>query len=235
MFARHRNNLTQIATVADRLGELREKVVFLGGAVVGLLITDPAVGDVRRTLDVDLVIDLVGLAQFADVEDTLRRLKFKHDLSEGAPTCRYIVDDIIVDIMPLNGESWGFDMTWHSLAFQRASTHNLQAATGSLPVRVINAPLFLATKIAAFSDRGNSDYMESDDISDIIHVLNGRPELFNEMAEESLQVRQFISNSFKQFLEAPAFLEAISPNLLPDDASQQRESIIMHRMTALIL
>lgn len=29
-------------TVAERLGELRDEVVVLGGATVGLLITDPA-------------------------------------------------------------------------------------------------------------------------------------------------------------------------------------------------
>jgi hypothetical protein len=40
-------NLAMIRHVAMRLGELRERMVFLGGAATALLITDTAVPDVR--------------------------------------------------------------------------------------------------------------------------------------------------------------------------------------------
>ena len=40
-------NIEMVKTVAHRLGELREDVVFLGGAVLALLTTDPAAGEAR--------------------------------------------------------------------------------------------------------------------------------------------------------------------------------------------
>lgn len=52
-------NLQLLRTVAERLGPLRDRVVFLGGAAAGLLITDPAAETVRPTDDVDVIIEVV--------------------------------------------------------------------------------------------------------------------------------------------------------------------------------
>jgi len=46
-------NIQMITTVARRLGNLREKVVFVGGCATGLFITDPAMPEVRVTKDVE--------------------------------------------------------------------------------------------------------------------------------------------------------------------------------------
>ena len=43
-----------VRIVAERLGDLREEVAFLGGATIGLLITDPAAAAVCPTKDVDV-------------------------------------------------------------------------------------------------------------------------------------------------------------------------------------
>jgi hypothetical protein len=42
-------NIQMIITVAKRLGDLRDKVVFVGGCATGLFITDPAMPEVRAT------------------------------------------------------------------------------------------------------------------------------------------------------------------------------------------
>ena len=46
-------NIRMIIDVAKRLGDLRDKVVFVGGCATGLFITDPAIPEVRATQDVD--------------------------------------------------------------------------------------------------------------------------------------------------------------------------------------
>ncbi len=46
-------NLTHLRRIAEALGELREQVVFVGGAVAGLLVTDPLADAVRATLVLD--------------------------------------------------------------------------------------------------------------------------------------------------------------------------------------
>lgn len=39
--------------IAHALGELNERAVFVGGAVVSLYVDDPAADDVRPTQDID--------------------------------------------------------------------------------------------------------------------------------------------------------------------------------------
>jgi hypothetical protein len=51
-----------VRIVAQQLGELCEEVVFLGGATVGLLISDLVMTDVRATKDGDVIVQ-VGLAR----------------------------------------------------------------------------------------------------------------------------------------------------------------------------
>ncbi|MFG5406745.1 hypothetical protein ABXN37_00010 [Piscinibacter sakaiensis] len=50
-------NLPSLRRVAEALGDLREQVVFVGGAVAGLLVTDPLADSVRATHDVDAVVN----------------------------------------------------------------------------------------------------------------------------------------------------------------------------------
>jgi len=53
-------NVALLEVVAERLGDdLRDEMVFVGGAVAGLLITDPAMPAIRPTEDVDLVCQAV--------------------------------------------------------------------------------------------------------------------------------------------------------------------------------
>jgi len=50
-------NLPGLRLIAEALGELREQVVFLSGAVAGLPTTDPLSDGVRATRDVDAVVN----------------------------------------------------------------------------------------------------------------------------------------------------------------------------------
>ena len=51
------SSVEMLALVVKRLGDLRERVVFLGGSVIPLLITDPAAPPPRTTADVDLIVE----------------------------------------------------------------------------------------------------------------------------------------------------------------------------------
>lgn len=42
--------MPQLRRIAEALGELREQLVFVGGAVAGLLITDPLADSVRASV-----------------------------------------------------------------------------------------------------------------------------------------------------------------------------------------
>ena len=75
--------LQQIQTVAARLSPLKVDFAFLGSAVLGLLITDPAAAAIRPTKDVDVLLGTRKRAAHTDMEAALRKHGFRHDMSEG--------------------------------------------------------------------------------------------------------------------------------------------------------
>lgn len=59
---------TQINRLATRkialaLGELNEKVIYVGGAVVSLYIDDPSAEDIRPTKDIDISFEIFSFSQ----------------------------------------------------------------------------------------------------------------------------------------------------------------------------
>lgn len=57
--------------VARKLGNLNDEIVYLGGCTTALFITDPLSLDVRSTLDVDCIIDVISLVQYQKFEKQL--------------------------------------------------------------------------------------------------------------------------------------------------------------------
>lgn len=225
-----RTNLAMIELVARRLGELRKGVVFLGGASTALLITDAAAPDVRATTDVDVIVEVTSTFDYYRLADELRVLGFAEDTGEGAPMCRWRIDGIAVDIMPTDEGILGFSNRWYLPALRLA---DIREVAGGISIRVATAPFFLATKIEAFHGRGHGDFMASHDIEDIIALIDGRPEIGEEVLHAPEDVRRFITTSLREFIESRDFLEALPGHLLPDPASQRRMPIIIDRIRTL--
>ena len=76
-------NIWLITHVAKCLGDLRKKVVFVGGCATGLFITDPAMPEVRATQDGDVIVEVASRVQYYHLEEELRARGFKQDMSEG--------------------------------------------------------------------------------------------------------------------------------------------------------
>lgn len=47
------SNIKMLQIVASGLGDLKDKVVFVGGVIAELYATDPAASEIRATQDVD--------------------------------------------------------------------------------------------------------------------------------------------------------------------------------------
>ena len=222
-------NLAMIGHVAVRLGHLRERVVFLGGAATALLITDTAAPDVRVTIDVDVIVEIASRGDYYRLAESLRTAGFSEDSSEGAPVCRWLIDGIAVDVMPTDEEILGFSNQWYRDAMQHAA---VQLIADDMAIRLVTAPYFLATKIDAFHNRGADDFIASHDMEDIITLLDGRPEVIEEIKTAPDDVKHFLSRKFDDFLHNRAFLDALPGHLLPDSASQQRVPMLMERIKA---
>lgn len=64
-------NFRMLEFVATKLGDMCYDVVFLGGCTTALFITDSAAPDVRYTLDVDCIVDVISLKEYHQIEAKL--------------------------------------------------------------------------------------------------------------------------------------------------------------------
>jgi hypothetical protein len=165
-----------LQSAVEKLAPLLGRIAFVGGSVTGLLVTDPGAAPVRATVDVDVIVAAASYGELIELEELLRKLGFRESFEEGAPRCRWINGDTILDFMPTDSAILGFSSQWYLPALQNAQS----ARVGNHEIRLITAPYFLATKLEAFRGRGNDDYRSSRDLEDIVTIIDGRPELGDE-------------------------------------------------------
>lgn len=206
-------NRTQLESVARRMGPLLDEVVFVGGQVAELLVTDPAATRVRPTEDVDVVVGITTRTAYHAFGERLRGLGFREDTRPRAPLCRWrAADDLLLDVMPINGDVLGFTNPWYRAVLDTAVRHSL---TADLSIRISAAPAYLATKWAAFDSRGGGDHVGSHDIEDIVTVVAGRTNIVADVGQASASVAGFLSERTGTFLVQPDAVDAIE-GALPD-------------------
>ena len=198
-------NLRMLEFVATKLGDIRNDVVFLGGCTTGLFLSDPLVPDVRYTLDVDCIVDVISRNQYYQLEKKLNKQGFKKSITEDV-ICRWFYDDVILDVMPTDETILGFGNRWYKQAIELS---NLYSLTENLEIRVVTAPYFLATKFEAFKTRGKMDFYASHDFEDIVSVLDGRIEIVDEIKKSDATLQEYLINALREIMISPSFKGAI--------------------------
>lgn len=219
-------NLPYLRHIAEALGDLREQVVFVGGAVAGLLVTDPLADSVRATRDVDAVVN-ANRAMFHRIEAAVAQRGFARDVHSDV-ICRWIHKDsgVLFDLMPVQPEVLGFTNRWYPYAVETAESVEL---TPGLNIRLVSAVGFIATKLEAFAGRGAGDFLTSHDIEDVLNIVDGRQELTDEMANAPPDLRQAVASAFQRLLSDPDFKNVL-PGLI---AEPERAELIMQRLKAM--
>jgi predicted nucleotidyltransferase len=212
------------------LGDLAERMVFLGGCATGLLLTDTAAPEPRPTDDVDAITEVLSRAEYYQLADELRAAGFVEDQEDDAPICPWRLGGILLDVMPTSPDILGFSNRWYTPAFKAAQV--LYLPSGAV-IRAVTAPYFLATKLEAFNGRGKGDFRSSHDIEDLVTVIDGRPELADEIQRSDEDLRRYLGKRFADLLRTAAFLDALSGHLLPDIASQARLPLLLKRIKAM--
>jgi predicted nucleotidyltransferase len=224
-------NRAILLLIAKALGDLCEQVIFVGGCATGLLVTIERAQVIRPTDDVDIVAQVATTADYHQLESKLRRKGFVQDMSMDAPICRWSYQGIAVDVMPTDEKILGFANCWYPLAIETAEHIALDDET---KIRLISAPLFIATKLEAFEGRGKGDMLLSHDLEDIVTVIDGRPSLIAEMRLVPRDLQEYISEKFTLLLASEAFLSALSGHLPGDGASQSRLPSLERKLRELV-
>jgi predicted nucleotidyltransferase len=219
---------TMLETVARALGDdLLARLAFVGGCTTGLFITDDfAKEEVRYTDDVDLIIDLVGYAGWAELMGQLREKGFSESMEDDV-VCRMRLGELKVDFMPDDESILGFTNRWYAKGLETAQDH---ALTADLTIRLIVPPLFVATKLEAYRGRGNDDPLASHDLEDILILVDGRKELIAEIAATDEDVRDYIAEQFSALLDHNGFEFAVLGNVR---GNEERKDLIIERFESI--
>ena len=209
-------NVDLLERVAARLLHLRERVVFLGGATTSLFVTDAATPPMRPTDDVDVIVEVASTMEYkTTLRSELLALGFAEDV-EG-PNCRWIVDGAKLDVMPVDEAVLGYTNEWYAAAIRAARPFTLPSGT---VIRLVSATHFVATKLAAFENRGDGDFEASPDIEDVMAVVDGRSELAAEAKAAAADLRRYLGERFARLLANPRFNEALPGHLGYDGAGR---------------
>jgi predicted nucleotidyltransferase len=221
-------NLERLEAAVERLGPLADQLVLVGGCATGLLVTDGGAAPIRPTIDVDLVLDVIAYAEFTAFETRLRERGFGQRADDDEPICRWWSDAVCVDVMPVGG-FLGFTNPWYAEAVETAVDVTLPSGAR---VRHVDAPHFLACKLAAFEDRGADDPVTSHDAEDVVLVVDGRPEIVDEVAGASAELRAAVARGVGAMLGDGLFMDALE-GYFDRPIAAARARIVRERMGAL--
>jgi hypothetical protein len=200
------DNIHNLETVANGLGELLERIVFVGGATVQFYATAAAAPKSRPTLDVDCIIEIHSYYKFGDLEEALRQKGFRNDTSAGAPLCRWLYEGITIDVMPTETEVLGFSNMWYVEGIRHTSEVDLPRGRR---IKILEPSYFLASKLEAAKNRGWVDLRASTDFEDAVYILCNRSSILNDIQQSDAGVQRYLSETFNKILERGDLDEAI--------------------------
>ena len=179
-----------IKKVALALAELNDKVVYVGGAVIGFYVDDPAAEDVRPTRDIDVFLEIASYSKLTKLQEQLAAKGFFPAMEEGI-ICRFKYDDLLLDIMATEEVGWASADKW----FQPGLKHLEQIQIEETKIKILNISYYLATKFNAFHDR-KEDARTIKHFEDIVYVLDNRLNLVSEIIKSPEDVKNYLKNEF---------------------------------------
>lgn len=217
--------------VAKALGpDMCQQMTFVGGCTTGLLLTDDFTREqVRSTEDVDLIVHVMGAIGFVRLQEQLSQRGFRlspNDEGDDLPICAMKLGELRVDFMP-DDDTLGFSNRWYKDAMATATPYELDAET---IINLVSPVYFVATKLEAWKGRGRGDALTSRDIEDILHLVDGRPELLGEIQSSNVEVSTYISHEVSKLLDDNNFEYAVSAQSRGDS---DRENLLFERLESL--
>lgn len=222
-------NLALVAKVAKGLEELKDKMVFIGGAVVSLYTDDPAADEIRPTSDIDMTINLANYSEWAVMQERLAELNFYPD-PQGQSICSYKYQDISIDIMPADDSSIGVSNSWYKPGFKLLQSIKLPEG---VYINILPPPYFLATKLEAFKDRGKNDFYGSHDYEDIIYFLDNRTTIVEEILTAENDVKEYIKQELSAIKKHPQAEEILAIHIHPL-VREERFKILIEKIEQIV-
>lgn len=214
-------NREVIRRISLALGEMNERVIFVGGATIGLYINDPAAEDVRATKDVDITVEIASIGELESIREDLIKKGFKQP-PEDSVICRFRYDNIKVDVMSTKAVGWAPANPWFAKGFAQRETVQISDQM----IQLLPLPYFIASKFAAHSGRGGKDPRTSHDFEDIVYVIDNRIDIVEQIDHAPNDVKPYLKEQLDLILNDSVMQEAILGNLSYDTREIRYHRII---------
>ncbi len=206
-----------IRTIALALENTGYKYYFIGGAASQFYIDDENSSRVRPTDDINCIVEIMVYKDFILFENKIIKLGFERKI-DSKNICRWKYKDIYVDIIPSESKKiLGFTNRWYKKGIENAVGKKM----GNITIHYFSLPYFMASKMEAYNNRGESDPFGSTDLEDIIIVMDGIMDL-NIFSNFPLNVKDFMSQEFYKLMENPHFIDAIIEHIDISPVREQR-------------
>ncbi len=139
-----------------------------------------------------MLVEISSRKEYAKLEEHLRNKGFQHDTSAGF-VGRFLVQGMIVDVMPTGESILGFSNQWYKEGFKTAIKFEIDELH---VINIFQAPVFIATKLEAFKNRGNNDGRLSSDFEDLIYVLENRSTIWDELRNTKGALNTYLFETF---------------------------------------
>ena len=218
-------NVRMLELAAERLGNLLREVVFVGGAIVELWITDLAAPEFRPTDDIDVIVEITTTKDYHRFEKRLRATGLENDQASGM-ICRFKHREsgLLLDVMPTEASILGFQNRWQAEAFPHSVEVKLPSGQA---VRATPPPYLLATKLEAFRARGGEDFYGSRDFGDVVALIDGREELPSEVAEAPGSLREYVAGQLEELSRHSVFASGLEGALPSSPETQERVATVV--------
>lgn len=213
-----KSSIEDLASVAKYLGPLNNEAVFVGGSVVFVLVPSHVVPSIRITEDVACVFQAATTADYYRLSERLKNLGFSECTDEGTPICRWVIDDIRVDVMPTGEKALGFCNRWYDWVL--IDPLRIEVAPG-IEINVVNIPTFFATKFEAFANRGHGLYAGDTDFEDIVTICAHSQENVAQLVLTAPDpIRSYLIDRAQELVALPLLDDYVSGCFASDVKSQ---------------
>jgi len=213
-------NLKAVEKVASRLEELNNDMMYIGGAVLSLYVTDEGAEQPRPTKDIDISVQISTYSQMDILRKQLATKKIYPAQTETV-MYRYTYEDILIDFIPYKETHLGPTNSWLKPGFEKAYPVKI----GDIEIKIMPVSLFLATKWEAYKSRGNDPRM-SPDFEDIIYIIDNNLNLVEDVINAEAAVQLFLKEMGEEILSHSSRNEIIECHIDPYTMEERRKLII---------
>ena len=193
----------------------------------GLYVDDSGAPEVRPTKDIDIVLEIASQFELEELRQKLAKRGI-YFVPEEKVVCRFKYQNILLDVMATKEVGWAPANPWFQAGFNYPEVRHLDEVT----IKIMPFAYFLASKFAAFRDRGK-DPRTSRDFEDIVYVLDNRTTMVSDILESEEDVKGFLITELSIVLTDASLQEAVEGHLEPAARIRRRE-ILNQRLREII-